>query len=198
MTMQPNDREDALRLAREALRKERIYVSGYIHFDIDELERFYQLCRAKFAWKGDGAGSPLGWHLRCPKCGEEREGRFLYAKTAPTEGATPETDAAAMQFRVSVGETSVPIKFNREWCHSDFTRTLERQRNELRERVKEFEKDAARHRKMMDALTCSPLGDEDEDNPDHTVWRLEVLLENNADSFSVGLDAAIAKEGTKP
>lgn len=138
-----SDRDEALRMAREA--EIAVGITGG-NPSPEKVERFYQLCRDKFVGKGGVQvecwgceGKPAKGNDPCDVCGRSSKDIALHSPAsvmpAPTEGATPETDANLFEYK---------SPHDKDWYADeivgvDFARLLERQRNELRERVKELE-----------------------------------------------------------
>lgn len=198
--------DEALRLAKEAM--DQLLAEGFSPIELSWivnngekagplLERFYQLCRDKFAGKDNQ--SALMHYTEVMKGCDERSPlenlRFFLSiaiknprdwldvepfldalpiihatpsEAAPTEGATP-----AQEFHCSVS------------IHGPCQVYLAKDYNELRERVKELEKDAIRYRWMQ------RWWDEDE----ALTFKDGIPAAKELDT---AIDAAIAKEGTKP
>lgn len=168
-----SDRDEALRLAREASNSgDGSELSG------DAIERFYQLCHYQFAGRGsepakvryDSAmegcepATPLenlrfflSIALKNPQDWIDVE-PFLDAlptihappsEPAPTEGATPtlpDLEAEAYYFPPSAEPFFDADQMLN--CAKDFAHILVSRNNELRERVKELEKDAEAYRQI--------------------------------------------------
>lgn len=152
--MQPNDREDALRLAREA--EIAVGITGG-NPSPEKVERFYQLCRDKSAekdWEVPAAklvewlycmsyndsyfGEPAGLVKRATaELNRLLPSMTIIAEPASTEGATPHCPAQFINVLIDEGTKEGAInQLQQTWNERC---KFERQRNELRERVKELE-----------------------------------------------------------